>query len=239
MIEEMNRRYCLRNGWHLKPGEVFNAHKTFLPYFCVDTAFQEFLKFKYSHKLARENKKRINRISEAFSAYFAWFRAIFTPEQQEYLLELTDRFEEFIPHHVLIAQVAYMNAVRPFMDFEKQKESASIWVVNMLAAAGQGWHGIINPLNSQGGRRIDLNIGTVCTCSRDLSDSLFGTNQNYITEEASKGVNNAIQVLVNVVERWVGKMSDEHHEELKEAAEYDSKIQKLREMYQPEKKRRP
>ena len=236
ILYDMNVRYCEHFGWHLKPGETFNCHKTFLPYFCMDAAFQEWCKFKQAHKkeLRFEKKEMATAITNAFSFYFAKYRALFTSEQTEFLLELTDIFEAYIPSHLLVAEVAYMEAVKHFMDFEQQKDSGSIWLVNMIAAAGQGWHGAVNPRNSSGGERMDQQIAAVLVNSRDLSDALYGTEHNYITEAAAEKVNGAIQALINVVERWVKRLSAEHQAELEMEFHQEERLQALLDKYKKE-----
>lgn len=237
ILYEMNVRYCENFGWHLKPGEPFNCHKTFLPYFCMDAALQEWIRFKRNHKTPKlrfETRKMANDISEAFREYSAKYRAIFTPGQVDFLLELTDIFEEFITHHLVVAEVAYMNAVSHFMDFKVQQDSGSLWLVNMIAAAGQGWYAVINPKNCMGGNRMDQHLGAVLVKTRELSNALYGTEHNFVTEESANKMNDAIQALINVVERWVARLSEEHQAELEMEFHQEERLQALLDKYRKE-----
>ncbi len=237
ILYEMNARYCGSFGWHLKPGASFNCHRTFLPYFCMDAAYQEWLRFrrKCGGEFRREKKRMANGISEAFRAYFAKYRAMFTEEQTGFLLELTDVFEEYIAPHLAVAEVAYMNAVSRFMDFDEQKDSGSLWLVNMIAAGGQGWYGVINPKSPMGGDRMDRHIGAVLANSRDLSAAIFGAEHYFVPEVAADKVGQAVQALINVVERWVAKLGEERQAELDAESRQGERLQELLDKYRNEK----
>ena len=208
MMADMTRRYCRAHGWKMKSGVPFNEYQTFLPYFFMDAAYQAWCHFEPRNGLEHERAQCASRITQAFSDYFRRYRAMFTKDEVDYLLELTDEFEAYIEHHILIASVAYMNAVADNIEFDTQKESANLWITNALAAVAQGWHGAVNPRTRFGDRRIDPDIATALVRARDLAADMYFREEFALRPDRKNKVQKSICVLANVVEVWVNKLKD-------------------------------
>lgn len=234
MISELTKGFIKSKGWHLRPtynAEALEDYKTFIPYFCMDASYQVFSKYIYPRPAHFKEKQLKGKLSAAYRAYFASFRSYLTEDQQIQLLDITDEFEEFIAQPTLITKVQYMNAVAHLMPFEKQKESAEYWAVNMLAAAAQGWYKVIAPRTRSGEERLDPNIGAACTASRDLSDCVYNDKALLISEDKAEKLSEAITALVHIIERWAKKKTAAGIQEQNAEADLSAALQELQNKY--------
>lgn len=144
--------------------------------------------------------KMRNRVKEGYHLFFKDFFSAFNTEQQDYLIEKADEYEEFISHHLFIAEVAMMECVKD-KPLERQREEAKAWLCNFLAGDAQEFHGECwrtgnhKPLYN---RYIDQ----VAKASKEYSRIRFGEGEP-LTEEQFNRVQDAVTVVARKTADWL------------------------------------
>lgn len=231
MIKDVITAYCRSNGWRVADERSEHHYAVLVHYFLMDASYQEWCAFRKGRKFTNQYAQYANRVSKAYRNFFMAFKRALTPDQLDWLQDVTDEFEAFIPNHLVYCEVAYMNARSHFMDFETQKESSRIFAVNALAAVAQNFYKLVSPNTRLNEERVDVNIGTVLQWSRVMANKLYLPEEEGITEREQKRFDLAIKTFVNVVREWSEKLSRKEYDDYMMEVGYDKRLSELREKY--------
>lgn len=164
-------------------------------FFLMDASKTYFPDVK-KQKCSGMQKKLRNQMEEGYHLFFKNFFSAFNDEQTDYLMDKVDAFEEYIQHHLDIAEIAVQECdnSRPI---EEQKECSRVWLCNILAADAQDFHGECwrtgrnQPL-------YDKYIDQVLKASKEYSRLRFGEGP-VLTEKQFKRVQLAVKVIARKV----------------------------------------
>ena len=197
--KEINDALLAKRGYRQYEGNKDNL-SPLMYFFLMDASKQVFDKSVSKQKVAGPQKALMNRMKEGYHLFFKDFFSAFNQEQTEFLLDKVDAFEEYISHHLFIAEIAVQECdnARPM---DEQKEISQTWLCNILAADAQDFHG---ECWKTGKRQplYDRYIDQVLKASKEYSRLRFGEGP-ILTEKQFKRVQAAVQVVAKKVCAWI------------------------------------
>lgn len=197
--KEINEALLAKRGYRQYQGNKDNLSPLMFM-FLADASKQVFDKSVSKQKCSGKQKFYMNRMKEGYHLFFKDFFSAFNQEQTEFLLDKVDAFEEYISHHLFIAEIAVQECdnARPM---DEQKEISQTWLCNILAADAQDFHG---ECWKTGKRQplYDRYIDQVLKASKEYSRLRFGEGP-VLTEKQFKRVQAAVQVVAKKVCTWI------------------------------------
>ncbi len=166
-------------------------------FFLLDASYQAFRSVKW--KAEGKEKKWLDKWAEGYRLFFADFRAAYTPDQYGAILDKVDDFEEYISHHLFIAEIAVQEAAND-EEWELQKEHSRCWLANLLANDAKDFFGEVwktarhQPLQNR-------YINQICQASKEYGRRYDRTL--YLTENKIKRIEDSVRVIANKICLWV------------------------------------
>lgn len=127
---------------HMKLSDALHREdvRMLVPFYLMDASYQLYCRdiksFNCSHKI-RQAKTRWN---ESYRKFFADFFMAFNPDQQEFITDQMDEFEDYIHNKVVMLKSTVMKVFRPEASFDEKKILASVLTCNALAQMAQFVH---------------------------------------------------------------------------------------------------
>lgn len=137
--KEINEAILKRRGYKQYVGNKDNLSPLMF-FFLSDASFQVFDKDVSKQECKGQQKRLMNQMKEGYHLFFKDFFSAFNQEQTDYLMDKVDAFEEYIKHHLDIAEIAMQECCND-APIEIQKELSRTWLCNILAADAQDFHG--------------------------------------------------------------------------------------------------
>ena len=196
--EEINDAILKRMGFTQYHGNKDNL-SAIMHFFLMDASYQTFLRRKWEGKGVE--KKILDTWREGYRLFFAEFRSAYTREQYNGILDKVDDFEEYLQHHLYIAEIACQETDNK-EPIDIQNEVSCCWMANLLANDARDFYGEVwktgkhQPLRN---RYIDQ----VCQASK-----AYGRRHDktlYLTERQIKRLEDSVHVIANKICEWVVK----------------------------------
>lgn len=196
---EINEAIYKRRGYRQVQGNMDNL--TAITYFfLLDAAKQVFEKSIRKQPCKGLQKKYKNQMADGFYTFFRNFFSAFNQEQTEYIIDKADEFEEFIQHHLDIAEIAIQECDNS-RTLAEQKEQSQTWLCNLLANDAQDFHGECWKTAS-GQPLYDPYIDRVLKASKEYSRLRFGEGRT-LTQKQFDRVQAAVKVVANKICTWL------------------------------------
>lgn len=192
--EEINNALLKRRGYTQYEGNKDNLSP--LMYFFLMDASNLFFADVKKQKCSGLQKKYMNQMAEGYHMFFKNFFSAFNDEQTEYIIDKVDAFEEYLKHHIDIAEIALQECDNS-KPIEIQREVSRVWLCNILAADAQDFHGEcwktgrVQPL-------FDHYIDQVLKASKEYARLRFGEGP-VLTEKQFKRVQDSVKILARKV----------------------------------------
>mgnify|MGYP007038180699 CR=1 FL=1 len=192
--ESINKALLKHRGYTQYKGNKDNLSP--IMYFFLMDASKTFFPDVKKQKCSGMQKKLMRQMEEGYHLFFKNFFSAFDVEQTDYLMDKVDAFEEYIQHHLDIAEIAVQECdnSRPI---EEQRECSRVWLCNILAADAQDFHGECWRTGSNQ-PLYDRYIDQVLKSSKEYSRLRFGEGP-VLTEKQFKRVQLSVKVLARKV----------------------------------------
>lgn len=177
-----------------------NVLSSLMFYFLMDASYQVFINDVKKLPVKRKAKQCLTRIKNSFDFFLAKFRAAFSGEQLEYILDKVDAFEEWLAHDLWIAKIGMMEACN-HLPIDQQEKIASLWLCHLLASDAQDMYGECY-LNSSREPQKDYDIGVVASQTKELSRLIF-PDEERITQKQFDRVQLAVKVLAKKICEYI------------------------------------
>ena len=197
--QEINNALLRRRGYTQYRGNKDNV-SALMYFFLMDASQQIFSKDVAKQPCSGMQSRLMGRMREGYHLFFKNFFAAFNPDQIDYLLEKADAYEDFIQHHVDIAEIA-MQECDNGRPIEEQREISRCWLCNLLAASAQDFHGECwrtgrnQPL-------FDRYIDQVLKASKEYSRLRFGEGPE-LTEKQFNRVQLSVRIIAKKTCEWL------------------------------------
>ena len=204
--KEINDALLKHRGYRQYHGNKDNLSPLMF-FFLMDASFQVFDKDVSKQVCKGKEKAYMRRMKEAYHLFFKDFFAAFDIEQTDYLMDKVDAFEEYIQHHLDIAEIAIQECDNS-LPIETQREISRTWLCNLLAADAQDFHGEC----WKTGRRQPLcnrYIDQVLKASKEYARLRFGEGP-VMTERQFTRVQDSVRIIARKVCAWI--LSDYNQE---------------------------
>ena len=196
---EINEAIYKRRGYCQVEGNMDNL-TAIVYFFLLDASKQVFEKSIRKQPCKGLQKKYKNKMADGFYTFFRNFFSAFNQEQTEYVIDKADEFEEFIQHHLDIAEIAIQECDNS-LPIETQRELSQTWLCNLLAADAQDFHGECWKTAS-GQPLYDPYIDRVLKASKEYSRLRFGGGRT-ISQKQFDRVQAAVKVVANKICLWL------------------------------------
>ena len=196
---EINEAIYKRRGYKQVQGNMDNL-TSIVYFFLLDASKQVFDKGVRKQPCKGLQKKYMNQMKEAYHAFFSNFFSAFNQEQTDYIIDKADEFEEFIQHHLDIAEIALQECDNS-LPIETQRELSQTWLCNLLANDAQDFHGECWKTAS-GQPLYDPYIDRVLKASKEYSRLRFGEGRT-LTQKQFDRVQAAVKVVANKMCTWL------------------------------------
>lgn len=193
--KEINEAYLKHRGYHQIKGNKDNL-SMMMHFFLMDASKQIFDKDVKTQVCAGKQKIHMSRWKDGYYLFFKKFFLAFNQEQIDFLLDKVDAFEEYIQHHLDIAEIA-MQECDNSIPIETQRELSRAWLCNLLAADAQDFHGECWR-TSRNKPLFDPDIDRVLAASKEYSRLRFGEG-NILTEKQFKRVQDSVKVIARKI----------------------------------------
>lgn len=168
-------------------------------FFLVDASYQTFLKFKWD--ASGKEKKLLDSWRRGYELFFADFKAAYTKDQYAAILDKVDDFEDYLSHHLNIAEIAVQEADNT-IPLDVQLRSSACWLSNLLANDAKDFYGEIWKTRLHEPKK-NRYIEQVCRASFE-----YGKRWNkalYLTEKQIKRIEDSVHIIANKICDWVVK----------------------------------
>lgn len=199
---EINNAILRHKGYKQYEGNKDNLSSC-IYFFLMDASFSFFKDVK-AQKVSGIQKKLRGQMELGYHLFFKDFFSAFNHEQTDYILEKVDDFEDYLAHHLNIAEIAIQECdnSRPM---EVQREESRVWLCNILASDAQDFHGecwkirskeqLIKPL-------YNPYINQVIKASKEYAKARFGEGPS-VTDKQFKRVQDSVRVIARKVADWL------------------------------------
>lgn len=194
--KEINECVLKRMGFRQYKGNKDNL-SAIMHFFLIDASYQVFLSVKWPEDGKYKNLLDVWR--RGYALFFADFKTAFTPDQYNDILDKVDAFEEYIKHHLFIAEIAVQEAGND-EKIEIQVENSRCWLANLLANDAKDFYGEVwktglhQPLQNR-------YINQICHASKEYGRRYDRTL--YLTQKQIDRIQNSVQVIANKICEWV------------------------------------
>lgn len=171
-----------------------------ITYFFLMDASRQFFDDVKKQDAKGQQKKLRNQMEQGYHLFFKNFFSAFNAEQTDYIMDKVDSFEEYLSHHICIAEIA-MQECDNSKPIEVQREMSRVWLCNILAADAQDYHGECWKTGSAQ-NLYDRYIDQVIKASKEYARLRFGEGPS-LTEKQFVRVQQAIKIIANKVVQWV------------------------------------
>lgn len=135
--QEIVNTYLAYRNMRLSPGSKRDDVRMLMPFYIMDVSYQVYCRdikdFECRHKV-KIAKARWRNSYRSFNADF--FRA-FNSDQQDFIVDQMDEFENYIHNHVVMLKNTVMGVFAPEATFDEKKVLASVLTSNALAQMAQ------------------------------------------------------------------------------------------------------
>ena len=193
---EINRAILKRMGFTQYHGNQDNL-SAIMHFFLMDASYQAFMSVKWTAE--GKYKSILKRWHEGYNLFFADFRAAYTQEEYAAILDKVDDFEEYLSHHLFIAEIAVQEAAND-EEAAIQRETSRCWIANLLANDAKDFYGEV----WKTGRHQPLQnryINQVCAASKDYGRRYDRTL--YLKDSQIKRIEDSVHVIANKICFWV------------------------------------
>lgn len=166
-------------------------------FFLIDASYQVFLSVKWPEDW--KYKKILDRWREGYRLFIADFKAAYTKDEYNDILDKVDDFEEYIKHHLFIAEIAVQEAAND-EEMRLQTETSRCWLANLLANDAKDFYGEV----WKTGRHQPLQnryINQVCFASKEYGRRYDKTL--YLKDSQIKRIEDSVHVIANKICAWV------------------------------------
>lgn len=166
-------------------------------FFLMDASYQAFLSVKWEAE--GKYKPWLKRWRDGYKLFFSDFKAAYTKDQYNSILDKVDAFEEYLSHHLFIAEIAVQEASND-EEIKIQRENSRCWLANLLANDAKDFYGEVwktglhQPLHN---RYIDQ----VCKASKEYGRKYDKTL--YLSDKQIDRIQTSVQVIANKICAWV------------------------------------
>lgn len=197
--KEINEAHLRHLGYKQIKGNKDNL-SPLMYFFLMDASKQIFDRDVAKQECTGKQKIYMARWKDGYHLFFKKFFSAFNTEQTDFLLDKVDAFEEYLQHHLAIAEIA-MQECDNDKPISEQQELSRAWLCNLLAADAQDFHGECwrtarnQPL-------YDKYIDCVLKASKEYSRLRFGEGK-LLTEKQFNRVQNSVRVIARKICDWV------------------------------------
>lgn len=107
------------------------------PFYLMDASYQVYCQYVKDFDCKHKVKAAKSRWKEAYRQFNAEFFRAFNPDQQEFITDQMDEFENFINNKVVMLLSTVMGVFSPEASFEEKKILAAVLTSNALAQMAQ------------------------------------------------------------------------------------------------------
>jgi hypothetical protein len=122
-------------------GERIDNTLPLMPFFIMDACYQIYCKDIKDIPCRHLTKQAKKRWADAYHQFTTDFFAAFSPEQTDYIVDLMDRFNDYIHTNVVMLKSAVMNYFTDNTPFEDKKILGALLTCNVLAQSAQHMYG--------------------------------------------------------------------------------------------------
>lgn len=123
---------------HMKlSGTARDDVRMMTPFFLMDASYQVYCKDIKDYECRQMLKSIKHKWRESYRKFNAEFFRAFNPDQQDFIVDQMDEFEEFIHHKVVMLKTTVMGLFSPEATFEEKKILASVLTCNVLSQMAQ------------------------------------------------------------------------------------------------------
>lgn len=197
--KEINEALLKKRGYRQYHGNKDNL-SPLMYFFLMDASKQAFDDGVSVQICKGQQKALMSKMKDGYHLFFKDFFSAFNQEQTEFLLDKVDAYEEFIKHHLFIAEIALQECSNE-LPIQAQNELSKTWLCNLLAADAQDFHGecwktgSVQPL-------YDPYIDRVLKASKEYSRLRFGEGP-VLTDKQFSRVQLAVKVIARKTSEWI------------------------------------
>ena len=127
---------------HMKlSGTARDDVRMMMPFYLMDASYQVYCRDVKDYECRQKLKSIKHRWRESYHKFSMEFFRAFNLDQQEFITDQMDEFEEFIHNKVVMLKTTVMNVFSPESPFAEKKILASVLTSNALSQMAQHiWH---------------------------------------------------------------------------------------------------
>ena len=200
MIVDITNTYARHLGYRGVDGERADP---IIPFFILDVSNTLFRNDILPLKGVQESKKAVKDWAKCYHGINSDFFRSLTDEQQDYIIEAMDDFENFIANDVMIVRVAFMNLMSDKgIALEAQQVLSSCLTCNILAQCAQiVWTEVFNGLESKGIK------GIIHYSDKWMKIYFRGKSECTVNPNEDKEVERSVDALCNKIARYIKQLS--------------------------------
>ena len=123
---------------HMKlSGTARDDVRMMMPFYLMDASYQVYCKDVKDYPCKQMLKNVKGRWRESYHKFNTEFFLAFNPDQQEFITDQMDEFEEFIHNKMVMLKTTVMGVFSPEATFEEKKILASVLTSNALSQMAQ------------------------------------------------------------------------------------------------------
>ena len=192
----INEGILKRLGFVQYKGNLDNL-SAIMHFFLMDASYQTFLSVDWPAE--GKYKVFLDEWHKGYIHFFADFKAAYTKDQYSDILDKVDDFEEYLKHHLFIAEVAVQEAGND-EEMRIQIENSRCWLANLLANDAKDFYGEVwkTGLHQPMQNRY---INKVCYASKEYGRRYDRTLM--LSQRQIDRIQDSVQVIANKICEWV------------------------------------
>lgn len=189
--------YLKAKGWRSSG----NSHEPLLPYIMSDAVYIIHNEYIPAIHLTQEAKMYSNRMMKNYNHMNHQFFKIFSPAEQEQIVDIMDSFSEYIHNEVEILRMTVMQRMEKYPTAIRMNSSVLVALVHLSECAKITWHNIYGKIPNKELDAIAYNAQRLLQAYGDryVSDTL---NLNSCPEVVQASINLINKIKKFIEEKW-------------------------------------